>query len=367
MTLSSLGWDSGYAAAFHPHAAAGLEPARVALVHKHAYLLLTQAGELTAVCTGRLLFSTPSRSELPTVGDWVAIRLRDNGQNPHSADGVSADIHAVLPRRSSLSRRAAGDREEEQILASNLDTVFLVSGLDHGHNVRRIERFLAAIRNGGAQPVVLLNKADLHPCPELVVSQVQALAGQVPVLLVSALHAVGLASLQPWLGEGKTIALLGSSGVGKSTLLNWLLGESLQKTGAVSTAVGKGRHTTTSRELFPLPSGALMIDSPGLRELQLWEPAAAALEGSFPEIARLAAACRFRDCSHVSEPGCAILAALADGSLEEGRWASFRKLGREQAYAARRVDPRLAQEERERWKRIHVGLRKRTRFEQGLD
>lgn len=360
MTLSSLGWDDFFANAFQPFSNDGFLPARVALEHKHAYLLLSEAGEVSATCTGRLLHETSHRASLPAVGDWVAVKLRDTAVDGR---GCVGDIHAVLPRRTTFSRASSGPVATEQVLAANIDTVFLVTGLDENFNVRRIERYLAVARASGSQPVVLLNKADLHDDPAAAEESVRAVARSTPVVTLSAVHDPELTRLSPWLLPGATVALLGSSGVGKSTLINRLMGEDRLATRAVSTAVNKGRHTTTRREMVVLPSGALVIDTPGLRELQLWNVDEGALGGAFDDIAALAARCRFKDCTHRAEPGCAVQAALDSGTLDGSRWESYRKLQREQAYAARRVDPQLARESRDHWKKIHRDFRARTRFE----
>jgi ribosome biogenesis GTPase len=354
--LSALGWDESFADSFQPHVSSGLVPARVALEHKHVYELLSPHGALNAHCTGRLLHASTSRSDLPAVGDWVAVRLRPGEDH--------ADIHVVLPRRSKFSRRAAGDADAEQIVAANIDTVFLVAGLDRDFNLRRIERYLAIAWDSGAQPVIVLNKADLHLDPESARSEVAAIAPAVPVIPLSAARGEGLDALAPWLGEGRTIALLGSSGAGKSTLVNALLGETRQLTNVVSDADGKGRHTTTRRELIVAPDGTLVIDTPGMRELQLWDLDASALETTFDDVATIARGCRFADCRHDGEPGCAIRAALEDGSLAGDRWRSFLKLQREQAYAARRADPRLARASRDVWKRINRAERARRDLEE---
>ncbi|MBL9188276.1 MAG: ribosome small subunit-dependent GTPase A [Opitutaceae bacterium] len=360
MHLSALGWDDSLANLFPPFSAAGLVPARVALEHKHAYELLAPSGELTAVCTGKLLHSAATRGDLPAVGDWVAASVR-----PGEA---RADIHAVLPRRTKFSRRAAGETATEQIVAANVDTVLLVTALDQNFNLRRIERYLAVAWESGAQPVVVLTKSDLHSAPAEARAEVASIAVGAPVVALSAMQDAEPAQvLRPWLVPGRTIALLGSSGVGKSTLINRLLGADRQRTSAISDAVGKGRHTTTHRELIVAPEGWLVIDTPGMRELQLWDVDDTALDATFADITALAARCRFSDCAHRGEPGCAIQAALDDGTLDVGRWQSFQKLQREQAYAARRADPRLERETKAGWKKLNRQLRAATRMKANGD
>ncbi len=356
MDLPALGWDDFFANHFSPFASAGFVPARVALEHKHTCVLYSAAGEFSATCTGRLLHESATRTALPAVGDWVVVRPR-----PGEAQ---ADIHAVLPRRTKFSRRAAGDEEVEQIVAANIDTVFLVSALDEHFNLRRIERYLAVAWDSGAQPVIVLNKADLHSDPAAVRAEVATLASGAPVVAVSAARDADPAvALGAWLAPGRTVALLGASGAGKSTLINRLLGTDRQLTGATSDTHGKGRHTTTHRELIVAPSGSLVIDTPGMRELQLWDLGAPTLDETFADITALAARCRFSDCRHDAEPGCAVQAALTAGTLDPARWQSFVKLQREQAYAARKANPQLARAGRAAWKKITKGQRVRPRLE----
>lgn len=357
MTLSELGWDDFFARSHQSLPLRGLLPARVVLESKHRYLLLSDSGEYTAGCTGSLLHLAADRSELPAVGDWVAMLPRPGEQ--------VADIHAVLPRRTRFSRQTAGARADEQIIAANVDTVLLVASLDENYNLRRIERYLTAAWESGADPVVVLNKADLHPEPAAAQTEVEAVALGAPVVALSAATGSGVDALQPWLQRGRTVAFLGSSGVGKSTLINRILGEDRQTTAAVSAAVAKGRHTTTRRELLVASSGVLVIDTPGMRELQLWMPDASSVDTTFSDIVALAAGCRFADCAHGVEPGCAVQAALEDGSLDFARWQSYQKQQRERAYAARRQDPRLARESKEHWKRINRAHRAREQFRNG--
>lgn len=356
-SLTAFGWDDFFARAFPSVTDSDLVPARIALEHKHAYELLAAAGEFTAECTGKLLHQAASRDHLPAVGDWVVARIRPGETH--------ADIHAVLPRRTKFSRRAAGETAVEQIVAANVDTVLLVTALDQNFNLRRIERYLAVAWESGAQPVVVLNKADLHADPQAAQRDVEAIASGAPVVALSATQGDGIEGLAAWLVPGRTLALLGSSGVGKSTLINRIIGAERQLTRTISNAVGKGRHTTTQRELIMTPSGVLVIDTPGMRELQLWDVGRDALDSAFTDIAAIAAQCKFRDCSHRAEPGCAIQSALDDGSLDFERWQNFQKLQREQAYAARKTNPRLARETKEDWKKIHKAAREQLRFKQG--
>jgi ribosome biogenesis GTPase / thiamine phosphate phosphatase len=346
MSTHHLGWNETHEQAFTNFRAEGLEPARVAREERGRYLLLGERGTFDGELSGRFRHQAQSRTDLPAVGDWVAVR-------PGESQSV---IVGRLPRASVFMRQAAGDTTEAQVIAVNVDTVFLVTGLDGDFNLRRIERYLVAAWESGAAPVVVLNKADLESDVEARTLEVEAIAPGVPVVAVSALAREGLTELEPWLVPGKTVALLGSSGVGKSTLINALAGEDRQATGAVRADDSRGRHTTTHRELVLLPSGAVLLDTPGMRELQLWGDDSG-LEGAFPDIATLAESCRFRDCQHTDEPGCAVNAAVANGTLELERLESWRKLQRELRWLAVRQDARARAEQQAKWKAIAKSMK----------
>lgn len=345
MSLHPLGWTPRLESAFAPHRALGLEPARVAREDRERYLLLDAAGERPAVLAGRLRHEARGRLDLPAVGDWVAVRPGDR-----------ATIVAVLPRSSAFVRKVAGLVTEEQVVAANVDAVFLVTGLDHDFNPRRLERYLAVAWESGASPVVVLNKSDLAADLEARLDEAASVAVGSPVVALSAIEASGLEALDPWLEPGRTVALLGSSGAGKSTLLNALMGADRQATTAVRDGDSRGRHTTTARELFVLPRGSLVLDTPGMRELALWS-GDEKLPDAFPEIADLASGCRFRDCRHQTEPGCAVRDALERGTLDPDRFASWSKLQRELRWIAAQRDVRLRAEEQARWKAIHKSMK----------
>ncbi|MBO9540629.1 ribosome small subunit-dependent GTPase A [bacterium] len=323
---------------------------RVASQARDAYSLLTENGEVEARLSGKLRFDAEAKEALhPAVGDWVRLSWHN--------DGTSALIHEVLPRTSKFSRNAAGKGVHEQIVATNVDVVFLVNALNLDFNLRRIERYLALAWESGATPVVLLTKADLCDDVEARCEAVRAIAPGVPVHALSASAGTGLEALDTYLRPGKTVALLGSSGAGKSTLFNRLLGSDRQQVQAVRDGDDRGRHTTTRRELVLLPSGALALDTPGMRELQLWE-GGDGIQETFAEIAAFAARCRFRDCRHDAEPGCAVRTALEAGVLDAERLASFRKLEREAAYQLAKVDANAERSRKQRIKELTSHLKR---------
>ena len=348
----ALGWDQTFAEAFAPYAAE-LMAARVVAEHRDRYLLAGgHLGDVAAVLAGRLRHEARSRADLPAVGDWVA------ATRTTTTDDLSS-IHAVLPRRSAFMRKVAGDETAAQVVAANVDVAFIVTALPDDVNPRRLERYLALAWTSGALPAVVLTKADLAEDVAIHVRAVQALAPGVDVISLSSISGDGLDRLERTLRIGRTAVLLGPSGAGKSTLINRLLGVEYLRTGAAHED-GKGRHTTTHRELVRLPSGALLIDTPGMRELQLWD-ADTGLGATFADVYTLAADCRFRDCRHYAEPGCAVRAAVADGRFPAERLEHWHRLERELAYLARRQDELAATEYQSRAKSAERLLRERLR------
>jgi ribosome biogenesis GTPase / thiamine phosphate phosphatase len=346
--LESLGWNDRFAATFQAHAGADVVPGRVSLEHQHIYRVLTAEGEALARVAGRLRHEAAAAVEYPAVGDWVALRRREGE--------LRATILAVLPRQSRFSRKVAGDTTREQIVAANIDTVLLATGLDGDFNLRRIERYLVTTWESGAQPVVLLTKADLSGDVAARVAEVTAIAGGAPVHATSARANQGLDVLQDYLQPGRTVAILGSSGVGKSTLINRLIGHEQQRTAGLSKYKSRGRHTTTNRELIQLPGGGLIIDTPGLREIQLWE-SGGSIGTAFADIEALATGCHFADCRHDTEPRCAVRQAAADGTLPAERLEHYLKLRKEADHLTEKQDQLALLAAKRKGKSIQKSLR----------
>jgi ribosome biogenesis GTPase / thiamine phosphate phosphatase len=339
-TLADLGWDRAWAAGFESITVGPSRPGRIAVQHRGSYVVATERGDIWAHVSGRSLHLARDGSDLPVVGDWVAL----TGGNA----GDSALISAILPRRSCLERKEAWEATKVQVIAANLDWIFITTALDGDLNLRRIERYLATAWSSGAQPVIVLTKADLHADPESVLLEVEQVAPGVPIHVTSCVSGLGIGELGAYATDGRTVALLGSSGVGKSSIINHLLGDDVQVTREVRED-GKGRHTTARRELMITPQRGVLLDTPGMRELQLWSVDDGLTE-TFGDIATVAEACRFRDCSHESEPGCAVLAAVAAGTVDSSRVESWRKLQRELSHLERKRDKRAASEASKAWR-----------------
>jgi ribosome biogenesis GTPase len=348
ITLQELGWDPYFEAHFEPYKDEEFVPARVAVQHRGAYGVLTQAGEVAADLSGRLRHEASGMADLPAPGDWVAVKP--------VANESKVIIHAVLTRRSKFSRHVAGFETEEQVLAANVDTLFLINALDSNPNLRRIERYLTLAWESGAVPVIVLSKTDLCDDVEAARSMVESIAVGVDIHLTSSVTGEGMDGLLSYLTGGRTVAVLGSSGAGKSTLINHLIGEERMATQEIRHD-GKGRHTTSHRELILVPTGGLILDTPGMRELQLWD-ADDGIDQAFQDIASLASECRFRDCKHEGEPGCAVLGAIEDGSLPAERLTSYRKLQRELFALEIKQNKKLRAEERRKYRTWEKARRK---------
>ena len=355
LKLDSFGWSGEISTAFSAHVAAGLEPARVVAEDRGSYVVQTDSGERRASVTGRYRFDAgDDPAAYPAVGDWVAVEAREDG----------ASVHALLPRRTSVLRHAPGLRSVAQVVAANVDVVFVVASLNHDLNLRRLERYLAFAWESGAEPVVVLSKADLSEDLEATVAQVAVLAVGVTVITVSAIDGRGIDEVRARIPPGATVTFVGSSGVGKSTLVNTLAGEEVAAVREIREDDARGRHTTSRRQLHRMPDGGLILDTPGMRELGLWD-ADAGLERSFADIDALASTCRFSDCGHAGEPGCAVAAAIADGDLDASRFEGWRKLEREARHLERRVDHLAREAERRRWKTITKSVGKQMEAKYG--
>jgi len=359
--LTLYGWNNEWAVALEQERSgrAAMKAGRVVAQHSKHYQIITEAGERIAAVTGKFEFAASDRSDFPAVGDWVAAELLEGE--------ARAVIHNVLPRRTALIRKEAGARSDGQVIGANVDVLFIVNSLNEDFNLRKIERYLIAAWESGANPVILLTKADLCANAEEYIALAEGIAPGVPVHAVSAQKQAGKELLEQYLLPGVTAAIVGSSGVGKSTLLNWLAGDERQAVQAIREDDARGRHTTTHRQLFLLESGALLMDTPGMRELQLWE-SDRGWGAAFADIEELAAACRYRDCSHSSELGCAIQEALDSGALDAERYANYLKTQRELARLVRKEQSSANQRAKKNGKRSKEEARiRKERYNYGQE
>ncbi len=357
--LALLGWTERLQHEFESIENSSLVPARVVRANRGQYIVSNGIDTRPGLISGAFQLQSEDAQSFPTVGDWVGIDLQTRKED-------AAIIQELLPRKSLIERQAAGNESRHQLIAANVDTLFLVSGLDAEFNINRIQRYLTLVGNSGAQSVILLNKSDVATDLDDAIRSVNAIAPDTPIHPISALSADGLASIQPYLQPGQTVAMLGSSGVGKSTLANALIGGPQLATQSNRDTDSKGRHTTTWRELISLPQGGMLIDLPGMREIQLTGDATG-LEQTFSDIEALAKKCRFRNCSHQNEPGCAVIAALETGTLDPNRFNQYQKLKHETESAQTRISERRKRstaarnprrEKEQRFKEISKRLRK---------
>jgi ribosome biogenesis GTPase len=353
MNLFKYGYNSFFETHFKEYSGDGYILGRVAVQNKSNYVVYSEHGELAAEVSGKFMFDADAKEDYPAVGDWVVIRPLHDEQK-----GI---IDAVLPRRTAFSRKEAGGRTEKQVLASNIDTVFIMTSLNHDFNLRRVERYLVLANESEINPVIVLSKSDLCEDVQNKIDEVNQIAKNVPVHAISSITKQGIDGLKKYITDGNTIAILGSSGVGKSTFINVLLGSDELKTEDVSSYKDKGHHATTRRELILIPGGGLIIDTPGMRELQLWE-GEGGLENLFDDIEKLASQCKFSDCKHKSEPGCAVRRAIKKGELDEDRYKSYLKMAREIKYFEFRKDHLASIQERKRWKKISKMAKEHTKL-----
>jgi ribosome biogenesis GTPase len=344
MNLKHYGFNPFFESCFREYSGNGYIPGRVAIQNKSNYVVYSEHGELTAEVSGKMMFDAEDKEDYPAVGDWVVMRP--------ILDEQKAIIDKVLPRQTVFSRKEAGSRTERQILASNIDTVFIMTSLNHDFNLRRLERYMVLALESGASPVIVLSKADI--CEDITnkVTETNSIAGDISVHVLSSIKHQGVDELKHYFEGNKTIAVLGSSGVGKSTFINTLIGDESLKTLEISSYKDKGHHATTRRELILIPAGGLVVDTPGMRELQLWE-GGEGIENVFDDIEELIHKCKFSDCRHEDEPGCAVREAIENGELDEKRFESYLKMKREARYFENRKDHKASLVEKKRWKKIH--------------
>jgi len=352
VSILRWGWHDYFEAVWKSTERGTTAPARVIAQNRGLWRVAGDFAECPADVAGKLRLAAEEGADWPAVGDWVAVELRDQGK--------AAQIQEVLPRRSQFVRKVAGKKIAEQVIAANVDIALLVGSFDGDFNPRRVERYLTQCWESGAKPVIVLNKADVCEAPQGKVDEMERVVMGIPVCAVSAKTGQGFDELEKYLTRGQTMVLLGSSGVGKSTIVNRLLSHAVQQVQEVRESDSRGRHTTTAREIFALPGGALLMDTPGLRELQLWD-ADQGISQTFADIESLSGRCRFGNCRHKGEPGCAVQAAIDAGLLDLARLENWRKLQRERAFLKRKADPEASHNEKHRIKQLMRGVRKMYR------
>lgn len=352
-SLKLIGWDTFFEVNSKSYRQNGFSFARIITEHKERYIVASEKGELGAEVTGKLLYSSESNAHLPKVGDWVAVIIYEEEKK--------AIIHEVLPRKSVFGRKVTGNKIQEQVIASNIDLLLIVQSLDANYNHRRIERYLVMAYEGEMQPVIILNKSDICPDVKNKLREVKKVFPGVDSFAFSAKTGEGINDLKKIIKEGKTYALVGSSGVGKSSIINRILGYDRQKVNEVRLTDSKGKHTTSSRELILIPGGGIIIDNPGMRAFQLWS-SDLGLESVFPEIEKLSVNCRFKDCSHIHEINCVVLNALQTGKLSQEKYDSYLKLRKEAEWIKIKANPDEMQKREDKWKKIHKQVKYMKKF-----
>lgn len=351
MNLNKLGFNAFFKKHFENCQLENVSAGRICAEHKGGYKLYSKDGELNAIISGKFRNNVKSKEDFPAVGDWVIFEAV-NGKN----EGANAIIQGILPRKSKFSRKVAGKETQEQIIASNIDIAFVVCALNYDFNLRRIERYLSLVWQSGATPVIVLTKPDLCKDIQNKITEVSNVAFGVDIHVINNISADGIEVLQDYFNENKTVVLLGSSGVGKSSLINNLAHENIMKVSELRNNIDKGRHTTTHKQMFILPNGGLIIDTPGIRELQLWD-VDDGVSQCFSDIETFSKSCKFADCTHQNEPGCAVREAIKANRLDEGRFENYIKIQKEQKYLSDRQTQSAAKVERDKWKSIHKQIK----------